>query len=138
MSQRSLGITLFAWLNILSGIGGVLYLGFIGIASLVSPTFLGKQPQTILVLLILLAASIFTIILGRKLLQLRLWTRMFIVVYMGLAICWQAGAFIFGGDFHAARWFWTFVEVVWGSLVIWYFLRPSVKAQFQVKQQHSS
>ena len=135
MSARSIGVTLFAWLLILSGAWGLLYLGFIGVASVVSPTFLERGWPVIIVLIAVLAGSMLSIVVGVSLLRLRPWARIAVVATNVLSIGAGTIAVTFSGDAFAQRWPVALLSLAWSALIVWYFLRPSVKAQFQAAKR---
>lgn len=137
MNARSTGVTLLAWLLILSGAWGVLYLGFIGAASVVSPTFLERGWPVIMVLIAMLIGSILSIVVGLNLLRLRSWARLAVLAMNVLSMSVGMIAVTFSGDAFAQRWPIALLSLAWSALIVWYFLRPSVRARFQAARSQT-
>lgn len=89
---------------------------------------LADSPATLgsLGLIIAMLISLCNVISGIGLLRLKNWARWLTIVIMGISVVWLMIDVVARGTLIRAIY-----GLIFSGVVLWYFLRPSVKAQFQ-------
>ena len=73
---------------------------------------------------------------GVGLLMLQSWAYWLVPIIAGVSLIWMAANELFVGKLMIGpSWVYLILSLGWNGLIVWYFLRPSVKAQFVSKEQ---
>lgn len=123
MKKRPIGVIIY---------GALLMLGPIAILN-----FVHRSPTAEQIDLAFLVVMFMALITGIGLLMLKSWARWLMLVGTGLYLLWLPIAVGTGGEdlAHIGSWLGIVLPLGWCGSIFWYFLRPSVKAQFSTKSE---
>ena len=142
--KRSIGVTIFAILFLIGGamgLFGTLYgpklMQSIASTEGMSPETQAQAQEAQQLMSkqsgFMLAISVASIISGIGLLMLLGWARWLTIVLAGISVAQLLVGFMGSPHWTAATLLMAVLSLAWNGLIVWFFLRPSVKAQFVSK-----
>lgn len=130
MAKKNLGVKIFGWFFIISGLAVISYVIFQGwkYLSILKDSTLVYYVYFVTMILIIIS-PIISVIAGVGILKLRPWGRYLAIAFgIGSILFSQNEGFIFGWRSY------SFLKIVlsfcWSALILWYFFRAKTKEQF--------